>query len=355
MHRRFQPLSITLFVIDLLLVPVGLALATLLRSTLPIGVGGALPGENAAAPWLIYVMAIICWGVGMTFSGVYDPQRSLRWFNEAWRVLWGNLLSAFLMAGLLYLTFRELSRLQFVYFTVVSAVAMLAYRGGFRLIYRTAGRARPGGRTRILVVGAGDLGGRLGQILLDHSRWGFEPVGYLDDDPAKLGTNLNGLEVLGSISDLTDLVHTRHIDEVWTALPLTATSRLQDIMRALERVSVRVKVVPDYFSMALVQANVEILDGIPVIGLRDPLIEGAPRLMKRVFDLAVSFVLLILASPVLVIAGVALRLDSSGPVSIRQQRVGENGRLFNMLNSGPWWRTPTNGLKRWYTRMKRAT
>jgi len=331
MHRRIQPLSIVLFVVDLAIVPVSLTLAALLRSTIPFGVGGALPQENAAVPPLIVLMAIVCWGVGMGLSGAYDPQRSLRWFNEVWRVVWGNLLSAFLMAGLLFISYRELSRLQFVYFTVVSTAIMLSYRGGFRVIYQAAGRARPGSRTRILVVGAGELGRRLGQVLLDHSRWGFEPIGYLDDAVRKHGTFLNGLEVLGSISDLADLVQEKQVDEVWTALPLTATARLQDIMRALERVSVRIKVVPDYFSMALVQANAEILDGLPIIGLRDPLIEGPARLIKRVFDILVSLVLLILFSPVLIVAAVAVKLDSRGPISIRQERVGENGRLFKMI------------------------
>ncbi len=331
MYRRVQPLSIILFLIDLVIVPASLALGSFMRSTLPFGVSGALSGENVAVPPLIYILAVVCWVVGMTFSGVYDPQRSLRWFNEVWRVAWGNLLSGFLMAGLLYFTFRELSRLQFVYFSVASTMFMLVYRGVLRLVYRTAGKARPGGRTRILLVGAGDLGSRLGRILLDHSRWGFEPIGYLDDDVQKHGTLLNGLEVLGSISDLAGLVQERQVDEIWTALPLTATSRLQDIMRALERVSVRIKVVPDYFSMALVQANAEILDGLPIIGLRDPLIEGPPRLIKRVFDLSVSLALLILFSPVLIVAGVAVKLDSRGPISIRQQRVGENGRLFDMF------------------------
>lgn len=331
MYRRVQPLSIILFLIDLVVVPVSLGLASLMRSTIPFGVSGALSGENVAVPPLIYILAVVCWAVGMTFSGVYDPQRSLRWFNEVWRVAWGNLLSAFLMAGLLYLTFRELSRLQFVYFSVLSAGFMFAYRGGLRVIYRTAGMARPGGRTRILLVGAGDLGTRLGRSLLDHSRWGFEPIGYLDDDPAKRGSLVNGLKVLGSVSELADWVQSKHVDEVWTALPLNATSRLQDIMRALERVPVRIKVVPDYFSMALVQANAEILDGLPIIGLRDPLIEGPHRLIKRVFDLAVSMVLLVLFLPLLILAGLAVKLDSSGPMTIRQERVGENGRLFRMF------------------------
>ena len=331
MHTRIQPLSIALLVADLIIVPLTLALATVFRSSIPFGTGGALPAEHVAVPAPIYVMAVLCWGVGMLSSGVYDPQRSLRWFNEAWRVVWGSLLSAFLMAGLLYFTYRELSRLQFVYFAVVVVIFLLAYRAGLRLVYRSAGRRRAGGGTRILVVGAGDLGARVGKILLDHSRWGFRPIGFVDDDTDKSGSKIHGLPILGPISDLGKLVENRSIDEVWTALPLRATARLEDILQLLERQPVRIRVVPDYFSMALVRANAQILNGIPIIGLRDPLIEGPARLIKRLFDLAVAVLLSVLLLPAMFVIGLAIKLDSRGPIVIRQERVGENGRIFLML------------------------
>lgn len=331
MHSRIQPLSFALFAADLIWVVLGLAAATFLRSTLPIGTGGALPGENVSIPWIVYLLGTVCWAVGMTSSGAYNPQLALRWFNESWRVVWGNVLSAFLMAGLLYLTFRELSRLQFVYFFTIAAAGMLFYRAALRFAYRRAGRGRPGSRTRILIVGAGDLGERIGSLLLDHSRWGFNPIGYLDDDPAKQGQQINSLPVMGKIDDLADWVKEKKVDEVWTALPLTATSRLEEILRALERISVRVKVVPDYFSLALVRANVEILDGVPIIGLRDPLIGGTPRLVKRLFDIASTLLLLTLLSPLMLLVALAVKIDSRGPAMIRQERVGENGRLFKML------------------------
>ncbi|MCJ7823806.1 MAG: exopolysaccharide biosynthesis polyprenyl glycosylphosphotransferase, partial [Anaerolineales bacterium] len=86
----------------------------------------------------------------------------------------------------------------------------------------------------------------------------------------------------------------------------------------------------DYFSLAMVQAKAEILGGIPIIGLREPVIEGLPRLIKRAFDLVVGSLLLLLAAPPMLVIAIAIRLDSSGPLIFRQERVGENGRLFGM-------------------------
>jgi exopolysaccharide biosynthesis polyprenyl glycosylphosphotransferase len=331
MSRRIQPLSIALFAIDFVLVPVALAGATYLRSTLPFGQGGALLKGDVAVPWQVYLLATVCWAVGLLSSGAYVPQLSLRWFNEAWRVAWGALLATAMMAGVLYITYRELSRLQFGYFLAIEGALALGYRAALRLSYRLIGKARPGGKNRILILGAGDLGMRIGKVLLDQSRWGFDPIGYLDDNAQKHGSLLNGLPVLGGIDELQAAIHSKKIDEVWIALPLSAHKRLEAIMGQLERQAVRIKVVPDYFSIALVRANAEILGGIPVIGLRDPLIEGMPRLLKRAFDLILSLLLIILLLPALALIAIFIRLDSPGKALIRQQRVGENGRLFNML------------------------
>jgi exopolysaccharide biosynthesis polyprenyl glycosylphosphotransferase len=342
MSRRIQPLSVVLFIIDLLLVPVALGVAAYLRSSLPLGKGGPLLQGDVAVPWQVYLLAMLCWAVGLLSSGAYVPQLSLRWFNEAWRVGWGAIMATVLMAGVLYITYRELSRLQFAYFLAIEGGLALGYRAVLRLSYRLLGKARPGGKNRILILGAGEVGMRIGKVILDQSRWGFDPIGYLDDNTQKHGKQLNGLPVLGSIDDLQATVQSRKIDEVWIALPLSAHKRLAVIMGQLERQAVRIRVVPDYFSIALVRASAEVLGGIPVIGLRDPLIEGMPRLIKRIFDLVLAFVLLVLLLPGLALIALAIRLDSPGRVLIRQQRVGENGRMFGMFK----FRTMVEGAER---------
>jgi len=94
---------------------------------------------------------------------------------------------------------------------------------------------------------------------------------------------------------------------------------------------VRVKVVPDYYSLTLVTAQAEILGGIPVIGLREPLIEGLPRLIKRAFDILVTVLLLIPGMPLMGVIAAFIRLDSRGAAMLHMKRVGENGRIFDMV------------------------
>jgi exopolysaccharide biosynthesis polyprenyl glycosylphosphotransferase len=239
-------------------------------------------------------------------------------------------LATIVTAGALYMTYREVSRLQFVYIFVVTLGLLLAHRALLRISYRFVGKARPGSQGRVLIVGAGDLGQRVAQVILDHSRWGYSLVGFLDDDEGKQGDTYEGAKVLGKIFEVKECVAKRKADEVWIALPVWALDRLNLVINELEKLPVRIKVVPDYFSLAMVQAKAEILGGIPIIGLREPVIEGLPRLLKRGFDLVVGSLLLLLAAPPMLVIAIAIRLDSSGHVIFGQERVGENGRLFGM-------------------------
>ena len=326
--RRISRLSLQLFLTDLLIIPIGLAVSSWLRWVLPFG--QELPPSAIYLPFLVYLMVTLSWSISLVLSGAYDPQRVLRWFNEASRVIVAGFLATIVTAGALYMTYREVSRLQFVYIFIVTLGLLLAHRALLRISYRLVGKARPGSQGRVLVVGAGDLGQRVAQVILDHSRWGYSLIGFLDDDDAKQGETYAGADVLGKIIKVQEFVAERQVDEVWIALPVWALDRLNLVINELEKLPVRIKVVPDYFSLAMVQAKAEILGGIPVIGLREPVIEGLPRLLKRGFDLVIGSLLLLLVAPPMLIIAIAIRLDSSGHVIFRQERIGENGRLFGM-------------------------
>ena len=105
---------------------------------------------------------------------------------------------------------------------------------------------------------------------------------------------------------------------------------LGDLVLALQRLPVRIYVVPDLFDLAFFRTTVEDYNGIPLIGLRDPVIEGFPRMVKRAFDLAVVLLLLPVLLPLMGLIALLIKLDSSGPVFYKQQRAGENGKLFWM-------------------------
>ena len=238
--------------------------------------------------------------------------------------------AALSLAGILYLAKKELPRLTFVYLYVLALALLL----GYRLLLRAWLRMRRNTRTditRVLVVGAGQVGQDL-VTQFQRQRWSsLEVVGFLDDDPDKLSTEILGLPVLGQVDYAASAVNAHAIDEVIIALPLHAHVRLANLVARLNELPVRLHVVPDYFDLTFHGASIESVGGMPLIGLRDPAIVGFQRIGKRLMDIIVSGFSMIFLAPIIAVVAIAIKLEDGGPVLYRADRVGENGRLFKML------------------------
>lgn len=333
MKHGYNYLSIFLLFADILLVFLGMYTATQLRIYLPLGI--QVQSTHLQVPLQIYTFAAIFWSGSLIISKAYQPQKILRAVDEFQRVLFASAQATLFLAGYLYMTYRELSRLQFIYFYLSTTLLILLYRGLLRIYYRLHRRnfSQVGDNNRVLILGAGDLGCKVAEIILQRSRWGLDLVGFLDDDPEKQNWNpdcAEGKIVLGKVDNLLTIVQEQQVNEVYIALPARSYPKIKNIVSDIQDQAVRIKIVPDYFSLALVHARPENLGGLPVVSLRDPVIEGIPRLIKRIFDIVVSLFVLFLIWPMMVIIAGLIRKDSPGKVLFNQQRVGENGKLFFM-------------------------
>jgi exopolysaccharide biosynthesis polyprenyl glycosylphosphotransferase len=181
---------------------------------------------------------------------------------------------------------------------------------------------------RVVILGAGVVGRRLQGQIWHQPHLGLELVGFLDDSLEKQAIQP---DILGSLDEVRKVIIHKSIDDVVLALPLSAHARLDQIVSELHDMPVRVWVIPDYFSLTLHRASIEDFAGIPMLDLRAPALTEYQRINKRTFDLVFSSLALLFALPFLGIIAVAIRLDSRGAVFYRQKRVGENGRLFEMI------------------------
>jgi len=158
----------------------------------------------------------------------------------------------------------------------------------------------------------------------------LEMVGFLAEDSQPQGTMIEGLPVLGTLDQACQVVEDHNIEEVIIALRNYERKHLANLIAELQKYPVRVKVVPDFFDLAFPKARVSIFAGIPMIGLREPAIDDFQRFVKRLFDLIVTTIVLLLIWPLLLLIVVLIKLDSPGPVIFKQLRAGENGKLFWM-------------------------
>jgi exopolysaccharide biosynthesis polyprenyl glycosylphosphotransferase len=343
MFKRDSLTYLLFFSIDILLTISALQLAKWLREIIPLGV--YLDEPLVFSPWL-YLIVPLVWIVVFGALRVYSPTRSLHYASAAdLPAVWGAIIGASLIfAGIAYLLFRELSRFLFFYFLILELILLSSWRWLLPRFPALARRLYRADQRRVLIVGAGSVGQELARAMINHSLPNLTLVGFADDEtkmdyPAKSDAGIAAIEqsqsclgypILGGMDDVPRLVREYQLQEVIFALPPAKQADLRTLVMALHTTPVNLRLVPDVFDLIFLQASVETFEGIPLIGLREPAIQGLDRLIKRLFDITVSIFLLIILAPLMALFALLIKLDSAGPVFFRQQRVGEGGRLFWM-------------------------
>jgi exopolysaccharide biosynthesis polyprenyl glycosylphosphotransferase len=321
MFRRVG-IRVALLLGDVTVVMVTLFVATLIRPFLTFG--KPLAPAEAWLPWPVYLMALLIWGVGFLLTDIYNLQKNLRFTDELQRLVAVHAATALAFAGALYLSYRDVSRLQMLLFAMSSLLLLITYRAAFRLLLHRFGDKRYGAR-RVLIVGAGSIGRDIAEVVIKHHWTGLRFIGFVDDDPQAMVMNYPNF---GPLQQTLRVVREQRINEVIFALPRDAHTKLTNLVADLQALKVNVRVVPDFFDLVFLRSVVEDFGGAPLITLREPALDPLQRLIKRLFDLIFSAIGLILALPAMGVIAIMIKLDSPGPVIFKQRRVGENGRLF---------------------------
>jgi exopolysaccharide biosynthesis polyprenyl glycosylphosphotransferase len=219
----------------------------------------------------------------------------------------------------------EISPAQLVTIALATLVLVPLGRGCAHL----ALRGRPGTRTRVLIVGSGVVA----EQILQHCSHdpGVEVVGMVDDDPAE------GSVVLGPIAAVLPICAQFGVDRVLVTFSRSHPADTIDKLRSLHG-TVPISVVPRYFELMTYRSQVDEIDGVPMIDIAPRLLGWGPRLVKRSLDIVVSALTLLIVSPVLVAACVAIKCSSPGPVLFGQTRIGRGARPFTI------WKLRTMGV-----------
>ncbi|MCP4362308.1 MAG: sugar transferase [Chloroflexi bacterium] len=325
LRRHTVNYAIFSMVLDMGLTLLALLLAKTLRPYLPTNFPFLVPVPGIEIPLILFVIVPIIWGGTFLLTSVYDPKHIYKVVDEFQIVTLAVTLSTLMLAGVLYLGFREFSRWLLVSFVLIDLILLLSWRVVARFAFkgnRSANRVR-----QVLIIGAGHTGQRVSHMIGKYDWTGLELTGYLDDDPAK---REQGLSILGRLEDVRQVVEQYNINDVVISLPQRAYGKVNKLVLELHSLPVQVRVVPDYFSLALYRASVDDFGGVPMINLRDPALNDVQRFTKRLFDLMITGFTTLILLPLLGLISLLIKLDSPGPAIFRQQRVGENGRVFNM-------------------------
>ena len=261
---------------------------------------------------------------------LYDGRSNMRFTDEFYRLIFSILIATIGLAGFLYFAPPVFAHSQFAVFILFSAGLMGVWRVFVRLYWRMQYSNQQELR-RVLIVGCGDTGQRVSAQFTRPPASNLEIVGFLDDDHEKLA---NTPKVLGAINDLERVIDFYNVNILVIALPSSAFSVEANIVDRLRMKPVKIWIVPKSHRLSSFQCDVvEHLSsiGIPLIDVRAPAISDKQRLVKRLFDIVFSSLIIVACLPIMIIIAILIKLDSPGPVFFRQKRVGENTQPFEML------------------------
>ncbi len=311
---------------DMTMLGVAFPVAYYLRDHVVASLGSAVPGlYPISSYWPLLAASLLVWQLASWAAGLYGVYRTLGIATEVFRLARTFVVLALVIAaGQFVWKNHELSRLFFGLYYSSAFTLLVANRVTVRLLAR--GARRRGYNTRTFaVVGLGEMTEGVVEAVSAHREWGYLFAGYVLEDGAPQPP---GVKVLGRLSELGDILEAHVLDEVIFGVPREKLEQIEQAVLLCEEQGVRVKVLLNFFPNRISRMEVEEMEGLPILTFSSTPTDAAPLVAKRIFDVVVSTLVLVVLAPLWAGLAVAIKLESRGPVLFRQRRIGQNGREF---------------------------
>jgi exopolysaccharide biosynthesis polyprenyl glycosylphosphotransferase len=283
-----------------------------------LAISAAQPLSRYGAFLLLYVALIL---LLCEWQDLYRTPRTRSSLEESFAVFKVVLVATLLLTTFIYLSGVKItSRLIVLSSLVLNTLTLIAWRyAKRRLVIR---RVKQGiGARNVVIIGAGAIGQALASQLEQAKHLGYRFVGFLDENHS------GEPRMLGSIKDLPRVARSLFLDEVFITIP-SERELVKRIAVEARQHRLDVKVIPELYDGLGWNAPIRHVGDFPVMDLHWQPIPMLGFFFKRLLDLALSALLLLVFSPLLAALALWIRFDSRGPVLYRSRRVGRKGRIF---------------------------
>jgi exopolysaccharide biosynthesis polyprenyl glycosylphosphotransferase len=281
----------------------------------------------------IFPLVLIIWSVLFFTYHSYHSHRTIPVTTEALRTVRVVVVGNILLATVAYLIpLRQLSRVWFVLFGVISAILLVLEKILVRVLARYI-RSKGLNYRTILIVGTGRRATDLAKVIVGHKFWGFKLLGFVSDGH-RLSNGWANFRVFGDVPDLRRILEKGQIgepiDEIVFAVTRKKLDEMKQIFLMCEELGIRTRIAMNFFSNKVARIEIEELEGIPFLTFTTTPSNETQLAFKRLLDVTVSLVILALAAPVIIVVALAIKATSPGSVFFKQNRVGLNGRKFTL-------------------------
>jgi exopolysaccharide biosynthesis polyprenyl glycosylphosphotransferase len=260
------------------------------------------------------------------FAGLYEQKIRLNGTSEVYAVLKAVAFAAVLLMAGAFMYKYDYSRGFIVIFTLSAGIFLNIGRFFIRIL-RKFWNARGMGLNRVLIIGASKPGRQLAVQIKKYEHFGYKLIGFVDDRIARLKV---GLKFLGTSRNLAKIIKKREIDTVFVSDPMMPHDEILTIMTECENLDVKFKIVTGLYEILAGNIDISELEGIPAIDVRS----RRPNLIylanKRLMDISLSLIGLVIGLPIWILIVILVRMDSKGNAMFVQERSGKNGKIFKM-------------------------
>jgi Undecaprenyl-phosphate glucose phosphotransferase len=309
---------------------------------------GDIPPFSDYALQLVPILVV--WFIAYRTFDLYRPNRLGSHLSEWFDIAKASTLGVLVLVAVMAFLFHgyEYSRAVILMFWSASIVTASLSRAAFREVLRFA-RRRGYNQRYAVVVGGGEPAAEVLRVLERRRDTGIQVLGVLTDKEEE--EERGDVRRLGGIDEVRTVLASHQVDIVIIALPHSDYPKLTAVLHEIGDEPVAIHFVPDLFSLASLRGGVEEFESIAFIHLRESPLYGWNRVLKRTFDLAFGCGALLVALPAMAVISLAVWITSGWPVLYRQERMGLDGRRFQMLkfrtmrtdaeaDSGPRWAVP---------------
>lgn len=331
LKKHSQFFESILFIADLFVIGMAWLLSYYIRFY-----SGILPVDKGIPPFQLYLYLItpilLIWGFVFNAFELYRPKRLSSYIDEIFDITKACSFSVLILISLTFF-FRQYdySRLMFVTFWIMTIVAMSFERVAFREVLRYVRRKGYNLRYAI-IVGTGKTAEDIFRRIELHPELGIKVVGFISSSIEHHHVeSKGGIPVLGSYEKIRDIIADMNIDQVIVALPMEDHHITIDVLKMVDNEMVHIRVVPDLWEFMSLRGGLDELDGLPIITLQDTPLYGWNIVLKRSADIILSLIAIIFTAPAMMLIAILNKVTSPGPVFYRQERMGLDGKTFDML------------------------
>lgn len=286
------------------------------------------PSHVLYLPYLL--SAVVIWLTVLDHYEGYDLIRRISYGSLFWLIFKSVAVATLIFTTMAFvLDAMLIINRSFVLFFFLCSIGFLSIERFILHHFLHAVRKKGFSVRRFLVVGSGDRARRFANSLEANREWGLKVIGFIDE-PELVGKEIDGKKVLGSFDDLEEIIDNKVIDEVFFAMPRKWVDQVEKYIIICEKVGVKATFLLDLFNTNIAKIRVREFDNVPLLCMETIPSHSWALLVKRLMDIIISGICLIILSPLFLITALSIKLSSEGPVILRQKRVGQNGRRFVM-------------------------